>query len=332
MNAGDFGSARAALYQAHALGRRIPAGSARQGYRLGAILETLGPCRTTWECLSQVADANERNLPDWRGQSLRVQDLVIEKRIRDIGADLRMGRLIEIAASAARSAVAYVEPRLVPLFRRSFVNAEVCSVPASKIPITGSCLASYEILARWLAPDADSIRRQFVPLCADPTLAGRIRRFYRHHAAGSPTIGLSWHSTNTNKDLPGIADWEAFVAHLPAQFVSINYGDRAADLEQLSRAAQRPVLADQVDQLASLDDMAAQIDAVDQVVTVSNSTAHMAGSMGKTVYILDTSFNGATWPAAGSRSPWYPRGRIVRKSGSWIATLRALADQIAPTL
>ncbi len=69
-----------------------------------------------------------------------------------------------------------------------------------------------------------------------------------------------------------------------------------------------------VDQLASLDQFAAQIAALDAVVSITNTTIDIAASLGiPTIQIRDDNSYGI-WPLEGS-SPWYPDLVAVRKDG-----------------
>ena len=65
-----------------------------------------------------------------------------------------------------------------------------------------------------------------------------------------------------------------------ATFVSLQYGDIASDLEVLQELAGGRVINDtEIDQLVDLDGFAAQIAALDAVVSISNTTIDMAGML-----------------------------------------------------
>ena len=58
-------------------------------------------------------------------------------------------------------------------------------------------------------------------------------------------------------------------------------------LNEQAAAANAPILIDrEVDQLANLDEFAAQIAAMDLVITIDNSTAHLAGALGVPTWVL----------------------------------------------
>jgi hypothetical protein len=325
---GDFDQARELLLDA-CFTLRLQ-GSSSRAYALGAALQRLGERREQWEAMSRIPPVCDRGFEDWRGQSLAIKNILVEKRVGDIGADIRMARLTELAARRGRRCLALVDTRLVALFRRSFPSAEFQALDNHE-PLRGfDYSAGYEMLGRFLTPTKESIYRQFVPLVADAREADRLRRFYRHQAQGKPVIGLSWHSqSRANKDMADLEAWAAMIAQVDAQFVSINYGDRSEDIEKLGRLTGKAVLADPVDQLASIDDLASQIEAVDQVISISNSVAHLAGGLGKDIRLVLTAFTGMTWPVNSNQSPWYPTCRIYRREDTWVDVFRSIAFDLA---
>ena len=77
------------------------------------------------------------------------------------------------------------------------------------------------------------------------------------------------------------------------------------------------------DQLKSFGDTAALIEQMDLVVTVDTSVAHLAGAMGKPVWIM-LMFNADwRWLLGRDDSPWYPSARLFRQAqpGDWTSVL-----------
>jgi hypothetical protein len=89
-------------------------------------------------------------------------------------------------------------------------------------------------------------------------------------------------------------------------------------------------LFDPMDSVVDFADTAAIIDNLDVVVSVDTAVAHLAGGMGKTVFLLDRYDNCWRWLSGRSDSPWYPGLTIFRQErlGDWSAPTRRIATAL----
>ncbi|MER9128158.1 hypothetical protein [Mesorhizobium sp. M0768] len=252
---------------------------------------------------------------EWTGENLGSDTLLIdlvEDDPRSLGRVIRHARLAGAAAAYAQSATIRVEPRLVSILQRTFPKATV--VPAQR-DVVGDKHATFEDLAWVFGRDAEKLAADFVPLRADPELVEAFRKRYRA-MTDLPLVGLSWGSKSHTKDVPDFPEWARFIAQTPATFVSLQYGQIKPALRRLRNGNDaRLIFDDSVDQMVDMDRFAAQVAALDAVVTISNTAAHLAGALGvPTVFLIDDNFQTA-WPVTGDRTPWYPNGIVIRKEG-----------------
>lgn len=113
----------------------------------------------------------------------------------------------------------------------------------------------------------------------------------------------------------------ASLKHSDIEFHSLQKGQLAeSELERL-RAARwdGPDMVDNSAELHDFADTAALIDQLDLVISVDTSVAHLAGAMGKPVWILLCFDCCWRWLADRSDSPWYPTARLYRQDrpGDW---------------
>lgn len=168
-------------------------------------------------------------------------------------------------------------------------------------------------------------------LCADPELRQQLRSRYHD---GRRLIGLAWHTRNRRTGRQRSIALKEFAPlfHLPGNhWISLQYGEPDALAAEIERA-QAPLLLDAaIDQLQSIDDFAAQIAALDLVVTIDNTTAHLAGALGIPTLLLLPFAANWRWMQSGDSSPWYPSLRLLRqeRAGDWTTVIEQAAAALA---
>ena len=110
-------------------------------------------------------------------------------------------------------------------------------------------------------------------------------------------------------------------------FFSLQKGPAAEQLKDLA-ASRRPINLDP--HLTDFSETAAAIANLDLVLTVDTSVAHLAGAMGKPVWILVPHPADWRWLKGRTDTPWYPSARLFRQSnaGDWEPVL----DQVEQAL
>ncbi len=93
-------------------------------------------------------------------------------------------------------------------------------------------------------------------------------------------------------------------------------------------------MIDVMDDVRDFADTAAIVANLDLVISVDTSVAHLAGALGKPVFLLDRYDNCWRWLSGREDSPWYPSLRIFRQqhSGEWqpvIARVAAALGEMA---
>jgi ADP-heptose:LPS heptosyltransferase len=80
-----------------------------------------------------------------------------------------------------------------------------------------------------------------------------------------------------------------------------------------------PNLYNYVDELVDFSDTAALVENLDLIITVDTAIAHLAGALGKPVWILNRFDSCWRWLVGREDSPWYPSARLYRQQapGEW---------------
>lgn len=128
--------------------------------------------------------------------------------------------------------------------------------------------------------------------------------------AGSPT-----HKNDRNRSIK--VDYFVPLASIPdVQLYSLQVGTRSSDLD--SPAVDNNIV-DLSSNISDYKDTASCINKLDLVITVDTSVAHLAGAIGKTVWVLLPFSPDFRWLLECDDSPWYPTMRLFRqnKRGNW---------------
>jgi hypothetical protein len=131
-------------------------------------------------------------------------------------------------------------------------------------------------------------------------------------------VGLSWRSkakeNGPKRSIPE-ALLQPLVQRQDLTFHSLQYDADSAEISRLSKALGRPVYLDRDSQpLKDIDRLAAQIAALDLVISIDNSTVHIAGAVGTPCWVLLPASQDWRWPAVGESTPLYESLRLFRNT------------------
>jgi thioredoxin-like negative regulator of GroEL len=270
--------------------------------------------------------------PPWKGEQLASGRLLIWGE-QGIGDEIMFAGMIPDVIRTGNRCVLDCDPRLQPLFSRSFPGVDVISGadPASHPELEIAAHLPSGSLPGLFRNSTAAFEATTSPyLVADTSAQSRFRARY---ADGRKLVGLACHTKNKKTGRSRSIDLTLLAplfVRPGIRWVSLQYGDRGA-LEEEARAANAPVLVDpEVDQLANLDDFAAQIAAMDLVITIDNSTAHLAGALGVPTWVLLPFAPDWRWQLNCQGSPWYPTVRIFRqtKLGNWKSVVREVESAL----
>jgi tetratricopeptide (TPR) repeat protein len=146
-------------------------------------------------------------------------------------------------------------------------------------------------------------------------------------------VGLAWsgnpkHRKNRMRSIP-LALLDPLFKLEGVHFYSLQMGPAAGELKT-ARAA----ITDLSPFTGDMADTAAQIAHLDLIISIDTSIAHLAGSLGKPLWVLLTRLPDWRWLLDREDSPWYPTARLFRqsKSGDWapvVELLRTALEELA---
>jgi ADP-heptose:LPS heptosyltransferase len=109
-----------------------------------------------------------------------------------------------------------------------------------------------------------------------------------------------------------------------AEFHSLQKEVREQDLDLMRTST---TVIDHAAALTDFSDTAALVGEMDLVISVDTSVAHLAGAMGKAVWILLPFAADFRWMADREDSPWYPTAKLFRQQrpGDWPEVIERVA-------
>ncbi len=250
--------------------------------------------------------------PAWQGEDFSGRTLLLHAE-HGLGDTIQMLRFVPAIAARGRVVLEVPAPLLrlagplAPTVRRGDALPAVdvqCSL--MDLPgVLGIALNDIPRAAPYLAPPAASVAAWRVELAA---LRGR-------------RVGLAWAG---NPRYPADARRSLPPSHLAA--LADVTGVAFVSLQKDAAAAPPLALFDRTATLHDLAETAALIANLDLVIAVDSAVAHLAGALGRPVWLLNRFDTCWRWMRGRSDSPWYPSMRIFRQArpGDWVGVMAAV--------
>jgi len=289
-----------------------------------------------WRTKEHTPPMRSYSQPLWRGEKLTAGRLLIWGE-QGIGDEIMFAGLIPQVLRTGNSCLLDCDVRLKPLFERSFPGMEVVSSralgddPGQNPDMHVAAHLPSGSLPGLFRRDLRAFGSAQSPyLVADSSARERFRADY---ADGRRLVGVAWYTNNKKTgrmrsiDLAMLAP---LLARTNIRWISLQYGDHDS-LESDATAAGAPLLIDRrVNQLLNLDLFAAQIAAMDLVITIDNSTAHLAGALGIPTWVLLPFASDWRWLRDREDSPWYPTVHLLRQpsGGDWQSVLQSVERKL----
>jgi len=263
--------------------------------------------------------------PQWQGEPLGDGPLMLVGD-QGFGDVIQFSRYIPWARAQTEEVFLATSKEMAPLIARLFPDLEIQMRWAD-------CrnFAAFSALSG--LPRLHGTRVETIPApVAMPVDAVRVEAWAERLAEVLPVglrrIGIVWagrptHKNDRNRSIAFGKLAEALGAVPGIALVSLQKGDREADLKDYAGAAP---LFDAAPHLSDYEDTAAAIAALDLVVTVDTSVAHLAGAMGRPTWVLLPFTPDWRWLREREDTPWYPSLRLFRQDApaAWDAPLAAV--------
>jgi len=275
---------------------------------------------------SGMPEQKSRGRPLWRGDYPLARKTVLLHAEQGFGDTIQFARYVPVLAANGAKVVLEVQPELTALMARLEGAAAVIARGTAAPPFDVHCPLGSLPLAFKTEPA--TVPANIPYLSADDARLAKWSA--RIGALERPRIALAWagnpsHLNDRNRSVPFAK--LAPLLSIPAQFVSIQRDVRGEDAIALAGDSRVTNVGAELD---SFTDTAALIAQCDLVIAVDTAVAHLAGAMGRPLWMLLPFAPDWRWTLDGETSPWYPTARLFRQTslGDWDGVIARVGDAL----
>jgi hypothetical protein len=287
-----------------------------------------GNFEQAWQESDRIA---QRGAPDpnrlWSGRSLDGKRVVV-RCLHGLGDAIQFIRFVSELRQNVESLHVEVPACLIPLFKTiPAIDSLFSWELPGPVPVWDEHIEVME-LPRYFRVGVDTIPATvpyLFPRAAGPSVLSRDREEAVVQPSSGLRIGLAWQSStfNAQRRIP-LADLQPLLSLESCRFVSL----QPAAPEDNSEPGLVPDLlqgSGDILQTASL------IQTLDLVITVDTMAAHLAGALGKPIWVLLTKCADWRWMMDRDTSPWYPTMRLFRQGGdaTWPPVVARVCEALA---
>ena len=267
-------------------------------------------------------------IPQWQGEAFPGKRLIIHCE-QGLGDSIQFSRFLPQIKALGGQVTFQVQGPLLPLFR-NFPGIDILqNLPARQPDVPNADLYCPLLdVADCLRISIQSIPAPMPYLTAEPAKVGQWRRRFDSRKLN---IGVVWAGnpdhTNDRKRSCNLRHWLE-LDHLDGiQLYSLQKEIDETDHELLA-ARHRTVLLG--DDFKDMSDTAAAIACLDLVISVDTAVAHLAGAMGKPVWLMLPFVPDWRWMLSREDSPWYPTMRLFRqpRENAWAPVILSIKQQL----
>jgi len=281
-----------------------------------------------WKAESSGISKRDFAQPRWLGEDAIAGRTILLHSEQGFGDTIHFCRYVPLVAARGARVILEVEEPLRELMTGL--------AGAAKVIAKGDPLPDFDVHCPLLGlPLAFDTRLETVP-SDTPYLRAQISRNWdsRLGTERRPRIGLAWSGSAAHKkDRDRSIGLRALLPLLDADaaFVSLQKDVRAADAEVLE---ERHDILRFDRELGDFSDTAALVSRLDLVISVDTSIAHLAGALGKPVWVLLTWVPDWRWLLDRDSSPWYPTARLFRQDDTrrWDGAIARVRDALLEQL
>lgn len=257
-----------------------------------------------------------------------------------IGDEIMFASILEELLQKVENVVLQCDPRLIPIFRRSFdTKVSYIAKDSTYDNLSFDYILPIGSLPKYFRMNvSDFSRRKPAYLKAEEEISIKHQTACMQNSK-TTLLGISWNSTAkvtsaTKRNLK-LNDIIEILPLNSVQIVSLQYGDHDAEISAAEEKFDiRIERIHEIDKFNNIDGLLSCIQACDEIITIDNVTVHLAGALGKQVYALLPFCCDWRWGLNEKESLWYEHVSLFRQTslGVWDDPLKKLQSRLLENL
>jgi len=273
-----------------------------------------------WETRQMAPFRRQLGVPRWDGAEAPSRTLLVHAE-QGMGDMMMVARYFALAAARVGRLFVECQPELAPLLAAMDGGFDVVAA--------GDALPAFDLeLPAMSLPAVFGTEPETVPW-SGPYL--RVPETGGGLEGAGLKVGLAWAGNPrnpTDAERSMNASLLAPVLAVPGcSFFSLQWG---APGDQLAAAGLADAVVDLRPRMSDFAATAALVAELDLVISICTSVAHLAGGLGKPLWLMLAAGADWRWLESGETTPWYPSARLFRQDapGDWGGVVARIADTL----
>jgi tetratricopeptide (TPR) repeat protein len=267
-----------------------------------------------------------------------IKKLLILKE-QGIGDKILFGSLLHEIDDGKREIYVEVDERLLSIFKRSFLHISFFTSQNYPIAFKPDITLGIGSLAGFLRQSTAAFKNQKIKFLESEKyktleLKDRLRQLKTH--PHQKVCGIAWRSQNKQFGIQKSIDLEYLepIFKIPnVIFVSLQYGEHEEELDKIKKSYGVEIHKfNDIDLYHDIEALCSLVDACDFIITSSNVTVHLAGSLGKKTFLLAPRGEGRVfyWYIGLKKSLWYSSVSVFHQKdvGNWQDPITEIYQEI----
>ena len=282
-----------------------------------------------WRLKSRESELRERygEPSHWTGQESLKNKTILLHSEQGFGDTIQFCRYAKLCADLGARVILEVERPLISLFN-TLEGVEQMIVKGAELPLFDyhSPLMSLPLAFKTTIATIPAASHY---LSADPT-----KTTFWSEKLGNKTnqrVGLVWsgnidYKNDRSRSIP----LSMMMQHLPGEFQYVSLQREIRDSDKAAINSYGKNILHFGDELADFSDTAALSGLMDIIISVDTGTAHLAGALGKPVWLLLPFSPDFRWLLNRENSPWYPSIKLFRQTtpGNWTTVFEKIKEDL----